>query len=132
MPVPLAAALAQHRLRLHPSAPDGNCQFHSLALFFDFLEHRAVRAHIVEYIEQHADRFAEDVRAEYGCSVADYCARMARLGTHGDGVTLQAFTLAFQVSVWLFLPTGVSRFGEYEKNIALVRRGDHYDAAIPA
>jgi hypothetical protein len=127
----LALALASHRLRLHPSAPDGNCQFHSLALFFDFLSHTQMRAQVVQYIQQHADRFVEDIRAEYGCSVDAYCERMARLGTHGDGVTLQAFTLAFQVSVWLFMPTGVSRFGEFQKNIALIRQGDHYDAAIP-
>lgn len=124
--------LSRFGLTISPSPPDGSCLFHSLSLFFADLDHVEMRRQIVQYIADHAEQFSLDIGAEYNCSVETYCQNMAQIGTYGDGIALQAFTILYQVTVWLFMPSGTSKIGEYPKNIALVRRGEHYDAAIPS
>lgn len=109
---------------------DGNCLFHSLALFFAGWNHLLMRAELVAFIANNPAKFAQDVLFEYGCTVEQYCQKMANPGVQGDGIVLQAFTLCFGVRVWLFMPTGVTQLGD-GRNIALIRRGEHYDAAIP-
>jgi hypothetical protein len=110
---------------------DGNCLFHSLALFFAGWSHAMMRAELVNFITCQPDTFAQDIAFEYNCSTGDYCQKMSRLGVEGDAIMLQAFTMCFDVRVWLFMPTGLTTFGSGSKNIALIRRGEHYDAAIP-
>jgi len=125
------ALLAQYRLKRHPVRADGNCLFHALSLFFSDVSAMEMRQQCVRYVSEHAEDFEPDISALYECSVPVYCSRMLRPGFFGDAVILQAFTLAFPVTVYLFMPTGLTQFGSGSRNVALIRAGEHYDAAVP-
>jgi len=131
----LSHRLAQHRLKLLPMAADGNCQFNAMSCFFQnrALSPREIRRRVVHYIWANRERFKYDIEAEYGKSPQDYCSAMLREGVWGDGITLQAFGLLFNVNLWLFTAEGRSNLHEIpdRPNVALVRSGAHYDAAIP-
>ena len=113
---------------------DNNCQFRALASFVKAQHnetHDTLRQQIVDYIEQHPDRFQLDVVEGLGYpSLANYCARMRRSGTWGDGVTLMAFALMSDMNVHIATPSGISELypGENRRKLIVVRIGDHYEA----
>lgn len=127
----LAELLKKYKLKNHPIAGDGNCLFGSLALFFQDFNPVEMRQYCIGYIETHPDIFRADIEIEYGCSVEQYCKTMINPRVYGDAIALQAFTLAFPCTLWLFMPTGMTKFGEGPRNIALIRVGEHYNAAVP-
>lgn len=111
---------------------DGNCQFHSLSVFFDSYDHSAMRQIICKFIHRNKTIFQEDILNLGYDNVDKYILEMSRNGTWGDGITLQAFCMIFRVNVWLFMPTGVSQLcPKFEKNVAIIRNGNHYEAALP-
>ena len=123
--------LASYGLVKHPVPGDGNCLFHALSIFFVNMQALEMRQQCVQYIIAHPDLFAADIIALYGCDVQTYCARMSQPRVFGDGIVLQAFVLAHNCSVYLFMPTGVTKLGTGPRNLAIVRNGEHYDAAVP-
>lgn len=131
----LRQLLRTYGLRVVEMQGDGNCQFRAMASFFrsGSADHPRLRRRVVQFIADNAELFTTDVASEYGCDVPTYCAHMARDGSWGDAITLQAFGLLFELSVWLFLPDGVSKLHEERgwPNVALVRNGAHYDGATP-
>lgn len=117
---------------------DGNCLFRC----FDFFLHPSeemtpgrVRQGLVDYVQQNAELFCDDVVQSGFPNMADYCAYMLRDGTWGDGIMLQAFSLWTRVNLYLLYPTGkfhlLHFFGEGALNIALIFENKHYDVAIP-
>lgn len=120
-------------LRRVPIRGDGNCQFRALAAFFPHraVTHAAVRALIVDYIEQHADQFRLHIveGLDYP-TVERYCADMRRDGTWGDGITLMAFCLSQNVNIVVFTEAGRNELhpGDGRPKMGLVCVGQHYEA----
>ena len=127
----LAALLSKYGLVRREMPSDGDCLFHALALFFSDTDASQMRTLCVQYVAQNPETFATDIGAEYNCSVPIYCQNMNKPHTFGDAIMIQAFCLAFDMKVWLFMPTGVTDLGGGSKNIALIRLGQHYEAAVP-
>ena len=115
---------------------DGNCQFSSLASFFQSprIDHRLVRKMIVHYIYQNPDRFETDIKAQGYDSVDHYCQLMSQRNHWGDGVSVQAFALIFQVNIWICYgdgedPNQISHF-DGRPHLGLLLKGNHYDRII--
>lgn len=129
----VAERLASFGLRRVPMPGDGNCQFRALATFFadPRVSHVTLRRLVARFVWQHRERFRPYIAHEYGIDVRKYCQRMQRDGEWGDAISLQAFGVLFRINVWLFMPSGVTSLHDYEDglNVALVHRGNHYDAA---
>lgn len=87
---------------------DGACQFRAIAdqLFSDEELHRYVRRVVVRQLQTHRSKYEGYTEGE---TFDAYVDRMARDGTWGDNVTLQAAADAFGVPVYLVtsFPTGL-------------------------
>lgn len=144
----LLSRLKQDGLVLRSTAGDGNCQFRALAHFAENpeIDHVRVRRSVVDFIEQNPDRFEMDIRfggEQRHRTVADYCAEMRRLGVWGDGTTLMAFCLCYNVNVRLYTAhgwcdlypanaadssDGPPATSSHRPTICMARCGEHYDA----
>ncbi|GFR49572.1 hypothetical protein Agub_g11619 [Astrephomene gubernaculifera] len=84
----LAATLALYDLVELQVAGDGNCQFRALSdqLYGHPDSHTEVRQAVVATLRRRAESYRAYVPGEY----EDYCTNMAKSGTWGDHVTLQA------------------------------------------
>lgn len=128
----LDAALERYGLHRVPVAGDGNCQFRSMAAFFEDADHLSMRRLVCQFIRSNDLTFKNDIATTEYRTMERYLAVMSRPGTWGDGITLQAFGLLFQVDVVLFMPTGTTQLHpQYERHVAFVRQGDHYEPALP-
>ena len=142
----MLARLAADNLALHAVDGDGNCQFRALAHFCKSgaLDHARIRREIVDFIEENKDLFAVDICfggdfVDEQRSVEQYCADMRRMGTWGDGTTLMAFCLLYNVNVRLYSADGCSDIYPNDVDdensdqterptVCMVRCGTHYDA----
>ncbi|GLI64673.1 hypothetical protein VaNZ11_008025 [Volvox africanus] len=84
----LLATLRQYDLLEREVAGDGNCQFRALSdqLYGTPEYHASVRQAVVNTLRDRASSYSCYVPGEYG----QYCTSMAKSGTWGDHVTLQA------------------------------------------
>ena len=129
-----------YSLRRVRVAADGNCQFRALALFFPTsnISHLTIRHQVVQYIRENKETFKDEIEAlklEDGIrSVDHYCSLMSQPGYWGDYTTLQAFSLLYNVNVWLFTNEGAKPLRDEDEqlqNIGLVHQHSHFDAALP-
>lgn len=114
---------------------DGNCLFHSMCIFFRKQGYRQdfMRKLICDYIEKSKELFNPSISSlsEYR-SFDEYIKEMRKNGHWGDGICLQAFGLLFKTNVILLMPTGIYHMHtQFKKNVAFVRDGNHYQAAVP-
>lgn len=129
------ALLNSHQLVRISVPGDGNCLFHSLALFFSdsSVNHLSMRQRLCTYIAQHREDF-EPIVADTQHTLDDYLNYMRRPGSYGDGIMIDAFSLCFQINVFIF-----NQGHSYETlpdariNIALYwnRAAQHYEPAFP-
>lgn len=119
-----------------PVPSDGSCLFASLASFFksSTITHENIRRMIVHYIYQHPTQFELDIQAEGYTNVDDYCSKMAQINYWGDGICCQAFSVMFQVNVWIFYDDGsdytqISHF-DGRPHIALLLKQEHYSRIL--
>mmetsp|Transcript_26992 Transcript_26992/g.58755 ORF Transcript_26992/g.58755 Transcript_26992/m.58755 type:complete len:184 (-) Transcript_26992:277-828(-) len=84
----LAKLLRSQNLREKEVLGDGNCQFRALAdqLYGQEDHHQTVRGLVIQQLEAGAEHYHGFVPGRY----SDYLKAMARSGTWGDHVTLQA------------------------------------------
>ncbi|GLC45796.1 hypothetical protein PLESTB_001155200 [Pleodorina starrii] len=101
----LLTTLRQYDLVEREVQGDGNCQFRALSdqLYGSPEHHAAVRAAVVAVLRQRASSYSCYVPEEYG----KYCSSMAKSGTWGDHVTLQAAADHYGLRI-----TVVTSFGE--------------------
>jgi len=85
----LSQLLREHGVRERPVEGDGNCQFRALAdqLYGSEDHHAAIREQVIDQLRAEPHRYKGFVE---GGNYDDYVAEMARNGTWGDHVTLQA------------------------------------------
>jgi len=129
------ALLSSHNLVRIPVPGDGNCLFHSLALFFQdsSVNHLSMRQRLCTYIAQHRADF-EPVVADTRHSLDDYLNYMSRPGAYGDGIMVDAFSLCFQINVFIFNQgRSYQTLPDAAINIALYwdKAAQHYEPAFP-
>eukprot|EP00933_Yihiella_yeosuensis_P073086 TRINITY_DN8165_c0_g2_i1.p1 TRINITY_DN8165_c0_g2~~TRINITY_DN8165_c0_g2_i1.p1 ORF type:complete len:190 (-),score=26.30 TRINITY_DN8165_c0_g2_i1:22-591(-) len=93
----LAKLLEKHGVKERPVHGDGNCQFRALAdqLYGSQDHHASVREQVVDQLESFSERYQGFVPGKF----ADYVQEMAKDGTWGDHVTLQAVADALGVRI---------------------------------
>ncbi len=85
---------------------------------------QGLRATVVQYIREHPQVFADNVRHDCNETVRQYCGRMSRDGTDGDYVFLCAAALLFDWRVFVHF-TGTRRFLVENDNPGSVSRDVH-------
>jgi hypothetical protein len=95
----LSSRLLLYGLREKAISGDGNCQFRALAdqLWRDPNRHGEVRSRVLKQLRDDPGAYSVFVTEPYDA----YVARMGRLGTWGDHLTLQAAADAFRVRLCL-------------------------------
>jgi len=135
--IQLQAVLERHNVEARKVIGDGNCQFRALSvvLFGDESRHAMIRQHVVAQLRLLSGRYEDFVHEPFD----DYLERMARDGSWGDNVTLQAAADAFACVVRLLTdqlgsevvevqPMVNAEFAEPVCMTFLTER--HYDAAV--
>ncbi|KAI8464234.1 MAG: hypothetical protein J3K34DRAFT_441192 [Monoraphidium minutum] len=120
---------------------DGNCQFRALSdqLYRSPDHHGAVRARICQHLAARPDRYSGYVTEPYG----PYVAGMARPGTWGDHVTLQAAADAWGIKIFVitsFLENCIISIDPEREDPAFAHRAlhlsfwaeVHYNSVYPA
>lgn len=115
---------------------DGNCLFRSIAdqLEIEGMQHQDVRERIVQYITEHRADFEPFI--EDDVPFDRYISAMARNGTWGGNLELQACSMAFTVNVKIFqadLPCwDVVNWPQPSKTLFLsYHDGDHWNSVRP-
>ena len=91
---------------------DGNCQFRALSdqMYHDQSRHADVRKYVIAQLRSCAELYSPYVPEDY----EEYVARMARPGTWGDHITLQAAADAFGMKICVLTSYDESYFLEID------------------
>lgn len=114
---------------------DGNCMFHAFAKALGGMKHRAARKAAIDHIAYNHQQYAH----YYDGDLDDYLSEMAKPGTWGDQLALQALSTAFHVAIkvlerrdngdyhWIVAGNNNNR-----RFVVLFYNGTHYENLIAA